>query len=203
MKLTTFFVVFALFAFTTFTTTNAIYFALRQGEETCLAKEVMQGDFIKGVYALIPEHEQMSVSVRDPSGDLVYVRPGVNEGSFAYTSPKTGNYKVCFQNNLTTGQKSVKLTFTTSEETKTTDAARKSSLKPIEAQVKHVHTLVQTLKRDEQWIQEKQQDMRQDSDYIQSLVIFFNVMLLLIVIGGYFLQLWYLKSYFRSKRLVD
>lgn len=184
------------------TTTTALHFSLRHGEETCLAKEVLEGDYAKGDFSVQPAQEQISVNIRDPSGELVYVRPGSSDGSFAYTAPKTGSYKVCFQNNLTAGLKTIKFHFSTSDETKTIDTARKSSLKPIEGQLKNVQGLVDTLKRDEAWIQNKQEDMKADSDSIQTLVITLNVILIVVVVGGYFGQLWYLKNYFRSKKLL-
>lgn len=203
MKTTT--LLLAIFLLTTTllsTYTTALQFSLRQGEETCLSKEVLEGDYVKGDFSVTPAPEQLSVNIRDPLGDLVYVRPGASEGSFAYTSPKTGAYKACFQNNLTAGLKTIKFHFATSDEVKTVDTARKSSLKPIETQLKQVQTLVDTLKRDETWIHEKQIEMRGDSDSIQFLIVTMNVILMVVVIGGYYGQLWYLRNYFRSKKLL-
>jgi hypothetical protein len=183
-------------------TTNGLQFTLRQGEETCISKEVLENDAVNGKYSLANQHDTVSVSVRDPMGDLVYMKPGVADGSFAYTSPKTGQYKVCFQNNLTQGIKTVKLTFLSREDTNSQASARKASLQPIEAQIKQIQKMIGTVQREDQWFANQQLAMKERNDNLSFSVMVLNLLLVLVVVVGYFGQMWYLKQYLVSKRVI-
>ena len=103
---------------------------------------MLSNDFVNGQFTVIPHGEIITATVKDPLGDLVYNKVGVTEGSFAYTAPKTGSYKACFSNSITPGLKSVKLSFATSIEAAPVGAAKKSNLKPLEAQMKHLQSMV-------------------------------------------------------------
>lgn len=184
------------------TPTTALQFTLRQGEETCISKEVLENDAVNGQYSLIPETEQVSVSVRDPLGDLVYMKPGVSEGTFAYTAPKTGAYKLCFQNNLTQGLKTMKLKFLSREDTSSQQTARKVSLQPIESQIKQIQKLITAIQKEDGWLSNQQIKMRNRNESLSTQVMIFNLLLILVVIVGYFVQMWYLKQYFVSKRII-
>ena len=44
--------------------------------------------------------------------------------------------------------------------------------------------------------------MKELSDSTATYVLVFNILLLIIVVASYFGQLWYLKRYFRARKLV-
>ncbi len=126
----------------------------------------------------------------------------MNEGKFAYTAVDNGEYKACFNNNVEPGVKSVKLKMLTGVEAKPSGAAKKKNLKPLEVQVRHLEEVVAGIVNDEQWVNERQDRMRAVNDSTASYVFWFNVITIIIAVASYFIQLWYLKRFFRAKKLV-
>lgn len=143
------------------------------------------------------------MSVKDPAGDLVYMRPGISDGSFAYTATRAGNFKACFQNNITPGLKSVSFSFSLSQTQDGLEKVRKDDIKSAEQQVAKLQKVISKVKTNELWLQTKQNTMSEINDSIGFYVVLVNVILLLVVIGGYFIQLFYLKKFFRGKHLLE
>jgi hypothetical protein len=96
----------------------------------------------------------------------------------------------------------VKLKLLTGVEAKPSGAAKRKNLKPLEAQVRHVEEVVAGIVNDEQWMNERHDKMRAVNDSTAGYVFWFNAVMMAVVVAGYFFQLWFLKRYFREKKLV-
>lgn len=81
--------------------------------------------------------------------------------------------------------------------------ARKKTLKPLELQVKHLEEIITGIRNDELWMNARQEKMRAVNDSTASRVIWFNIFSFVVLVVAAVAQLWYLKKYFRARKLVD
>ncbi len=101
------------------------------------------------------------------------------------------------------GQKTVKLTFSTGAEARNNaGGARKKNLKPLEQQVKHLEEVIAGVRADEVLLAERQEKMRKVNDSTASRVLWLNIFSLIILVSVSVVQIWYLKRYFKQKKLV-
>jgi nitrate reductase NapE component len=94
------------------------------------------------------------------------------------------------------------LTFLSREDTNSQASARKASLQPIEAQIKQIQKMISTVQREDQWFANQQLAMKERNDNLSFSVMVLNLLLVLVVVVGYFGQMWYLKQYLVSKRVI-
>jgi hypothetical protein len=164
---------------------------------------VIRGEYVSGDYWVEPEGRVVAVSVRDPLGATVYHKRNAFEGSFAYTASDNGEYKACFSNTVDhEGPKTIKFRFLTGTEAKPKNVATKKNLRPLEVQVRHLEEIVTGIRRDEGWLSRRQEEMRELNASTASQVLWFNIVAIFILVSTGLLQIWYLKRYFRAKKLV-
>jgi len=109
-----------------------------------------------------------------------------------------------FPYNLAETQKTVRFKVTTGAEARAqAQGARKKTLKPLEVQVKHLEEIITGIRNDELWMNARQEKMRAVNDSTASRIFWFNIFSFIVLVMASLLQLWYLKRYFRSKKLVD
>lgn len=96
------------------------------------------------------------------------------------------------------------LQFTTAADKQgSTQVAKKKSLKPLEQQVKHLEEVITGIRKDDAWMSGKMQRMREVNDSTASRVLLFSIFSIIILVSSSVLQIWYLKRYFKAKKLVD
>lgn len=97
----------------------------------------------------------------------------------------------------------MKLKFTTGAEAQqASGGARKKNLKPLEVQVKHLEEVISGIRQDEVWMAAKQEKMRKINDSTASRVLWFNILSLIVLVGAHVVKIWYLRRYFKQKKLV-
>ena len=104
---------------------------------------------------------------------------------------------------FTEGPKTIKFRLLTGAEAKPKNVATKKNLRPLEVQVSHLEQIVSGIRRDETWLSRRQEEMRELNANTASQVLWFNVVAIIILVGTGLLQIWYLKRYFRAKKLMD
>lgn len=183
---------------------NAIGFTLRYGEETCIRENVIKAEYIAGEFTVQPEGRRVAVYVKDPVGTVVYHKPMVSEGSFAYTSLENGEYKVCFSNNVeNNGIKTIRFKLSTGADTKSGSAAKVKNLKPLEARIQHIEDLVAGIRTDSTWLADYRARMNDYNKSIMSSIIWFNIAVTVLLAILSYVQVVYLKKYFRTRKIVQ
>ena len=182
---------------------NSIQFYLKSSETKCLSEDVPRSELVVGEFNSSPNNNnELSVKVSDVSQNVLFSKLLCNDGKFAFTASKSGEHTICFINNGI-GQKTISFTLKTGVNAKDYSAvAKKDNLKPIEVELRRLEDQVQAIHDDMKYLKNREESMRNTNESTNSRVLWFSIfsMVVLVVLGG--LQLYYLKNFFKSKKIL-
>ena len=166
--------------------------------------------------------------VTDTSGHHLLNREKVDaEGKFAFTTDKDDIFEICFisrvPSNMRGGRHEVFLDMKHGVEAKNYenlgDAAK---LKPLEVELKRLEDLSESIVQDFAYMRRREEEMRDTNESTNSRVLYFSIFSMCCLLGlatwqvsqynhwNYFcfyprsyLQVLYLRKYFKSKKLIE
>eukprot|EP01006_Ploeotia_vitrea_P019494 TRINITY_DN516_c0_g1_i1.p2 TRINITY_DN516_c0_g1~~TRINITY_DN516_c0_g1_i1.p2 ORF type:complete len:223 (+),score=106.75 TRINITY_DN516_c0_g1_i1:39-671(+) len=188
------------------TNVSALQFYLGMMEEKCLSEDVSKNELIVGDFVVTPgsrTHNDVIVRVTGPSNQILYQKEGTAEGKFAFTTNEIGEYKVCFSN-MAMSQKTIKFSFKTGVNAKDyTTVAKKDNLKPLEVELRRLEDTTAAIHEELLYMREREEVMRNTNESTHSRVLWFSVLSMVILVSLSTAQIFYLKSYFRKRKLID
>ncbi len=116
-------------------------------------------------------------------------------GLLSYTAPPTF---ITFAE----GPKTIKFRLLSGAEAKPQNVATKKNIRPLETQVRHLEEIVAGIRRDESWLSRRQEEMRALNESTATQVLWFNIVSIVVLVSMGIIQIWYLKNYFREKKLM-
>jgi len=88
------------------------------------------------------------------------------------------------------------------EEKEVGSVAKKEALKPIERELKRLEETVSLIAKEMKYMTEREDVRRVVNDSTGSQVVWFSVASLLLLVALKAAEIWYLRRYFHSKRLI-
>ncbi|KAG0262569.1 vesicle coat component [Mortierella polycephala] len=160
-------------------------------------------------------HQKVTVEVRDDSEDQNQLWRKENLADElqrgAFLTKRAGDVVACFTNTLTEGYKPdsryvrvIDLDFDIGVETiDYAKLAEAEKLKPMEVELRKLEDMVQDILDDMDHLQRREERMRNTNESTNARVQWFSTltMCVLVVLGMW--QIFYLKRFFRKKRLID
>ena len=193
---------------------GAVKFDVGAGETICLMEEVMKDELAVGEYS-IPKDEatgmsQISVHVTGPTPlkmggatKTFYSKPQATTGKFALTGLETGSHKVCFRSKSSvTRRVELKLNVGVSAKDFET-VAKKAHLNPLEAELNRLLDSATEIHDEQLYMRSREEELRNTNESTADRIKWFSIstILILLVLGAW--QIMALKSFFKSKKLVD
>ena len=204
----------ALFLLVVLSTTAALKFDLPAGKTLCFAEEVMRDELCVGDFK-IPRDQAtglsgVSVHVTGPTplatGGLAKVffsKQQAFEGKFALTGMETGSHRICFKSKAKTLAR-VSLVIKVGVAAKDFHAiAKKSHLAPVEIELNKLLDSVTEIHAEQLYSRAREEDLRDTNESTADRVKWFSILTIVVLLCLGLWQIFYLKQYFRSKKLVD
>eukprot|EP00808_Paulinella_micropora_P014403 g23411.t1 len=190
---------------------RSVKFFLAQSNRRCLSDAANTGDLVVGSYSISPPSsrgtgvpaQDVVVTLTDPKGNLIYSKNDADEGKFTHTAKDEGLYFVCFSNGGLQ-QKTIQFDFHSGPEIKDySDFSKKTDMEPMEAALKSLEQDVIFVRTELETWREREKELRRINDSTNKRVLWFAVFKVLVLVTLSMFQIAYLKSYFRSKKLID
>ncbi|OIT02400.1 PREDICTED: transmembrane emp24 domain-containing protein p24delta3-like [Nicotiana attenuata] len=196
------------------TTAKAIWLEMPATGIKCVYEEIHNNVVVLADYAVIgdEEHAQanilptISVKVTSPFGNNLHHEENVTYGQFAFTTTEAGNYMACFRmNSHAPGSKGVTIgiDWKTGIAAKDWDSiARKEKIKDVELVLMILQDRVQAIHEKLVNLKKREEEMREVSEKTNAEVAWFSILSLSVCILAAAMQVWYLKRFFRKKKLI-
>ncbi|PHT78845.1 Transmembrane emp24 domain-containing protein p24delta5 [Capsicum annuum] len=181
----------------------------------CVHEDLRNYVVVLAKYAVIisdNEHTQPNflsdntLTVLSPSGKSLHHEENVTHGQFAFTTTEAGRYGACFlMNSHAPDIKGVHIgiDWKTGITAKDWDSvARKEKIEDFEPMLMKLEASVQTIHEKLIYLKKREEEMREVSERTNAAVELFSIMSLSICILVASFQIWYLKRFFRKKKLI-
>ncbi|XP_057737854.1 transmembrane emp24 domain-containing protein p24delta3-like [Arachis stenosperma] len=188
---------------------EAVWLTIPSSGTKCISEEIQSNVVVLADYYVIPGegHHHLpgiSAKVTSPYGNNLHQKENVTQGQFAFTTAEGGNYVACFwmdghhQEGVSLG-----IEWKTGISAKDWESvAKKEKIEGVELELMKLEGAVQAIHQYLIYLKDKEANMRQVSERTNARVAWFSIMSLGVCIMAAALQLWYLKRFFRKKKLI-
>jgi hypothetical protein len=180
-----------------------------------MKEEIHKGVVVSGEYEFsdMPGHTA-TITVKDTRGHTLAKRENFAEkqGKFAFTTDDYDIFDVCVTMHGPQGQqyhgrapqREVYLSIKHGVEAKNyDDIAKAEKLKPLEVELRRLEDLSDSIVRDFAYMREREEEMRTTNESTNSRVLYLSVFSMLCLLGLATWQIFYLRRYFKAKKLID
>jgi len=191
---------------------HSFFFDLQRGEEKCYSEDVLSNFLITGDYYVVePKHNMvLQLKVIEPEGSIIYEKVD-DKGTFKFTTHSEGEFKFCFVDDFRPGlpsspqpprRVSIKLTIQSSQAVDNAQAATKEHVEPLQIDLMDVEEEVNALKNEFLYMKRREEAMRDTNESTNSRSAWMSLLCIAIMLSTSFWQIFYLKRYFRIKKLI-
>ncbi|XP_023655725.1 transmembrane emp24 domain-containing protein 11 [Paramormyrops kingsleyae] len=200
------------------TVTSGMFFDLGPQEERCIIEEIPQDTLVTGYFLLeywdtmkkdSSPHLGLTVTVRDPSHQVLMSKRYGSQGKFTFTSHSSGQHFLCLKSNSTrfsifAGDRlRLHLDVQMGEHTIDPGAARaKDTVKNMEYVLRHLIDQVLYIGKQQDFQREREEMFRQMSEDTNGKVLWWAVVQTAILLTVGFWQVKRLKDFLIEKKLV-
>ncbi|XP_071833318.1 transmembrane emp24 domain-containing protein 10-like isoform X1 [Apostichopus japonicus] len=190
---------------------SALSFMLPQNTRKCLMEEIHKDVLVTGEYKLSPAPgHKTSLKVFDKKGQLLYNKDEAEKGKFALTGDATDNfYSICVETKVPYGvraapSREVFLDVKHGVEAKSyEDVAKSEKLKPMEIELRRLEDLSEAIVNDFAYMKKREEEMRDTNESTNSRVLYFSIFSMCCLLCLATWQVFYLRRYFKSKKLIE
>ncbi|KAK0163791.1 hypothetical protein PV328_002485 [Microctonus aethiopoides] len=188
-----------------------IMFNLEPNGRKCLRGEIQAHILQQGEIEVSEVPGQtVSYEVKDSKGHI-FTRDEVPHGKswkFTFTSETFDTYEICIYSSVPTHQRGAKQEVTLSikhgVETKNYEAiAEAAKLKPIEVELKRLEDLSASIVQDFVRMRQNEEQMRDTNEATNARVLYFSIFSMCCLLGLATWQVFYLRRFFRAKKLIE
>jgi hypothetical protein len=113
-----------------------------------------------------------------------------------------GNYQVCITNKVSNDVEFDFMIQTGIEAKDYSNIITKKHLKPIELQAQKVQDMVKQLRQELSYLVMNEENLKEQNQKIKSRVLIFGIISIVVMAASTYLQITYLKSFFRYKKII-
>eukprot|EP00037_Helgoeca_nana_P007803 m.70590 g.70590 ORF g.70590 m.70590 type:complete len:215 (+) comp18527_c0_seq1:28-672(+) len=189
---------------------ESVSFILSADKDLCLQEDVQKDVLVVGNYEVAPgggTEFPVTIEITDSNKHRVYMKELATEGKFAFTSDDTDVFSICFlsQNK---GQhagatRDATLVIKTGVEAKSYDnIAKAEKLKPMEMELRRLEDLSESIVSNFARMKQREEEHRDTNESTNERVLHMSALSMMFLVGLAVWQVLYLKSYFKSKKLI-
>ncbi|TNV76353.1 hypothetical protein FGO68_gene5453 [Halteria grandinella] len=157
---------------------------------------------ITEVTPLPGQSQNIQLTVNDPKGRQLASQENQAKLRYQFTSYVGGNHQVCVLNRENQ-QVSFEFMIQTGVEAKDySNIITKKHLRPIEVQAQKVQDMVRQLRQELSYLVANEESLKEQNQKIKSRVLIFGVISVLVMGASTYLQISYLKNFFRYKKII-
>jgi len=190
--------------------TSGILFHLEPNSDKCLRDEVHKDVLVTGDYSIVdsPGHK-VNIMVTDSRGEVLHKRENFKKGKFTITVEQFDVLQICFrstvdQQHRNTGPLEVSLELKHGIETKAYEQiAEAEKLKPLEVELRKLEDLAEAVVKDFINMKQAEEEMRDTNESTHQRVLYFSILSVICLLLLATWQVFYLRRYFKSQKLID
>nr|ACO07537.1 Transmembrane emp24 domain-containing protein 10 precursor [Oncorhynchus mykiss] len=190
--------------------TFSITFYLPVNLRKCLREEIHKDVLVTGEYEVSEQpNAKNNLKITDSSGHILYSKEDASKGKFAFTTEDYDMFEVCFESKspLGTGRVTdqlVNLDMKHGVEAKNyEEIAKVEKLKPLEVELRRLEDLSESIVNDFAYMKKREEEMRDTDESTNIRVLYFSIFSLCCLIGLATWQVFYLRRFFKAKKLIE
>lgn len=166
----------------------------------CFGEEVNENTILAG--EVRSTSSSISVKLYDPNGKMLFAKANETISKFSTTSQTTGTFQVCIENLSRKFINYVVKVNTGVFAKDYSEMVKTKNLKPIEIILKKIEDSLKEIQKSTNYFIQKKEEMIDNLDFVNSKIMIFSIVTIIsLVILGIF-QSYYLKKFFKSKKLI-
>lgn len=191
---------------------SAINFKLIPDTTRCIKEEAHKDVLVVGEFEIanLEASQEVDLSVKDTKEHLLYSKEKAEKGKFAFTLDDYDMFSICFTAKRLPNSKTppidleVKLSVKRGIEAKSySDIAKAEKLKPMELELKKLEDLAEAIVSDFAYMKSREKMMRDTNESTNSRVLWFSIFSMAVLLGLALWQVFYLKRFFKAKKLIE
>lgn len=190
---------------------HAIRFNLQPDTKKCLKNEMDVNQLAVGEYDIadIPD-SVVDVSITDSKGHIAFARENINgHGKFAFSSDLADYYDICFKYIASAvpgaqpQPREVSFDMRIGSEAKEYDADEQDKFSRLDIQLNKIEDLTNSIIVDYAYLKKRETEMRGTNESTNRRLFYQTVTSVIILLVLTTWQVLYLRTYFRSRKLID
>ncbi|XP_030299553.1 transmembrane emp24 domain-containing protein 10-like [Sparus aurata] len=189
---------------------SAIQFYLPVHSVKCLQEDIHKNVLVTGEYEVSEEPETTTnLKITDSAGDLLFNKENITSGKFSFTTETQDRFNICFHSTLTMGDGKVPDRLVTLKTKHGVDAlnqeeiAKVEKLNPLEAKLRTLEHLSNSMADDFVYMRKRGKEMRRTNASTNTRVLFINIISVSCLCSMAIWQVFYLRRFFRTKKLIE
>lgn len=192
------------FLLAVFLISSAYEVIIPRNERLCFGEDISADTLLVGEVHMrdMKSHSTISVSLIDKDGNILHQKGPVKEDKFSLISTNAGPHSLCIQNNQAM---SCVVNFSITSGVAAKDYSNLSLAKDLKESERRVEKMVESIKeiqKELQTIKERDTEMTYTNETIQSRVIVYSVITIVLLLTLAILQMMYLKRFLKSKKMI-
>ncbi|CAH0395103.1 unnamed protein product [Bemisia tabaci] len=195
--------------FALLSTVDGIMFILHPNTRKCLREETRQNVVVTGDYMVsqIPG-QQVSYVVTDSKNQILWRQENVAKGKLTFSTETFDTCEICFTSKVDPSKRGepheVSLILKHGIEAKNYDGlADAAKLKPLEAELKMLEDLSQSIVDDFSDMRVREEQLRDTNESTNNRVLYFSIFSMTCLLGLATWQVLYLRRFFKAKKLIE
>nr|Q90515.1 RecName: Full=Transmembrane emp24 domain-containing protein 10; AltName: Full=S31III125; AltName: Full=Transmembrane protein Tmp21; AltName: Full=p24 family protein delta-1; Short=p24delta1; Flags: Precursor [Takifugu rubripes]AAC59782.1 S31iii125 [Takifugu rubripes] len=195
----------------------SISFFLPVNTRKCLREEIHKDVLVTGEYEIseqvVTVHTSSTVvgdgsifKITDSSSHTLYSKEDATKGKFAFTTEDYDMFEVCFESKCTgrVPDQLVNLDMKHGVEAKNyEEIAKVEKLKPLEVELRRLEDLSESIVNDFAYMKKREEEMRDTNESTNTRVLYFSIFSMFCLIGLATWQVFYLRRFFKAKKLIE
>uniref|UniRef100_A0AAY4BND9 GOLD domain-containing protein n=1 Tax=Denticeps clupeoides TaxID=299321 RepID=A0AAY4BND9_9TELE len=189
----------------------AISFLMPVNSRKCLREEIHKDVLVTGEYEVSEQQSTKSnLKITDSSNHILYSKEDATKGKFAFTTEDYDMFEVCFESKSPmagTGRvpdQLVHLDMKHGVEAKNyEEIAKVEKLKPLEVELRRLEDLSESIVNDFAYMKKREEEMRDTNESTNTRVLYFSIFSMCCLIGLATWQVFYLRRFFKAKKLIE
>ncbi|XP_073493561.1 transmembrane emp24 domain-containing protein 10 [Phyllobates terribilis] len=190
---------------------SAISFQLPPNGRKCLREEIHKDVLVTGEYDVSEPHGggQVRLKITDSSNHILYSKEDATKGKFAFTTEEYDMFEVCFESKHPAGagrapDQIVVLNMKHGVEAKNyEEIAKVEKLKPLEVELRRLEDLSESIVNDFAYMKKREEEMRDTNESTNVRVLYFSIFSMCCLMGLATWQVFYLRRFFKAKKLIE
>ncbi|KAF7829845.1 transmembrane emp24 domain-containing protein p24delta3-like [Senna tora] len=191
---------------------HAVWLTIPSSGTKCVSEEIQNHVVVLADYYVVADQidsnhlPAVSARVTSPYGNNLHHNENVTHGQFAFTTTESGNYLACFwldRQHQEAATTTLSLEWKTGISAKNWETvAKKEKIEGVELELRKLEGAVEAIHENLIYLKDREAEMREVSERTNGRVAWLSIMSLGVCILVSVLQLWYLKRFFRKKKLI-
>ncbi|XP_033217378.1 transmembrane emp24 domain-containing protein bai isoform X2 [Belonocnema kinseyi] len=191
---------------------HSIMWYLEPNQHKCLKEEIQANVLVTGEYEVSEAHGQkVDYVIKDSRGHILSQKEDIPHGKslkFSFVTEVYDTFEICFTSHVPNQERGmrqeVSLITKRGIEAKSYEGIGEASkLKPIEVELKKLEDLSEAIVQDFARMRKNEEEMRDTNESTNARVLYFSIFSMFCLLGLATWQVFYLRRYFRAKKLIE